>query len=70
MIKVKIDDKGLQNLLKQLIYKTNTKTFCHSLNGILLDEVEENFAQPGRGNGKVLKKHRCSCSRRLVAAGP
>ena len=45
MIKVKIDDKGLQNLLKQLNYKKNTKTLCRSLNGILLDAVEENFAR-------------------------
>ncbi len=45
MIKVKIDDKGLQNLLKQLSYKTNTKTLCRSLNGILLDAVEDIFAR-------------------------
>lgn len=56
MIKVKIDDKGLQNLLKQLNNKTNIKTLCRQLGGILLDAVEENFEKEGRPGWEKSKR--------------
>lgn len=56
MIKVKIDDRGLQNLLKQLAYKTNTKGLLRQLGGIMLDAVEENFAKEGRPKWQKSKR--------------
>jgi len=56
MIKVKIDDRGLQTLLKQLENKTNTKPLFRQLGGVMLDAVEENFASEGRPRWKRSKR--------------
>jgi len=54
MIKVKIDDKGLKRIMQQLQGKTNTKPLMRQMAGIMMDAVEENFAQEGRPHWKPL----------------
>jgi phage virion morphogenesis protein len=48
-IEIKIDDKGIQQLLKKLVTKAeNLRPLMKNIAGIMLDSVEENFEKEGR----------------------
>jgi len=47
-VKLSVDDQGLRDLFRKLNGKLNTKPLMQSLAGIMMDAVEENFAQEGR----------------------
>ncbi|KKP40294.1 MAG: prophage MuMc02, virion morphogenesis protein [Candidatus Peregrinibacteria bacterium GW2011_GWC2_33_13] len=48
-IEIKVDDKEIQQVLKNLISKTeNLRPLMKNIAGIMMDSIEENFEQEGR----------------------
>jgi len=48
-IEIKVDDKEIQQVLRNLISKTeNLRPLMKNIAGIMMDSVEENFEQEGR----------------------
>ena len=57
MMKISLNDKALKQVQQKLKDKrSSTRKLMVKINGIMMDEVEENFAQEGRPKWKPLAK--------------